>query len=474
MDPNLHNFLLSYIYNLNKDKLDELVANNTATKKRLNSGVAASSNNNSTHYLANFYKYLDVMCDIYDIKIKPEERSLENKYIRLFKKLGEIIDAYNITLKNELSKPIDIFYFNIHGKYCIRKLSNAIPIIHTVPKNFVVIFTTPLNYYAGVNTNPDDIMKHLKALKNSLLDKPENIACLMKNKELHYFEILLPNQKYFDLELSFDKSANTNSTMNLYCLRKEGDIHECMSDEMYSDSLSQILDTQEKKQNTHLTYLFINSCRSLNISHTLANNGNTKSRVLNTSNNMYIYYNFMYYYNFYMLKCETLKRIGFFTYKYDYFKDLTLKQLNMLDKTLATKLIKKNIIGEYNKHKTPDLPNLEDSDLIIKIDSPQNITIQHSILVDKQIDKILFNSIITNVIDNFEKFIRKEQSFRNTGNKRLGIRGKNAINQATKFSKLNNSSNTPLYAKLRRIIKATPLYKALGIPNVESGVSLVV
>jgi hypothetical protein len=165
-----------------------------------------------------------------------------------------------------------------------------------------------------------------------------------------------------------------------------------------------------------------------------------------------------------MLKCETLKRIGFFTYKYDYFKDITLKQLNMLDKPLAIKLIKDMIIKEYNKNKNKELPDLESSDFSIEIDSKSYKKTSDK-TSDKTIDHTLLNSIVINVIDNFEIAIRKEQLFRNSGNKRLGTRGKNTIDKATKFAIANNSNNTPLYAKLRRIIKEMPLYKMLIIPK---------
>lgn len=497
MDPNLHNFLLSYIYNLNKDKLDKSLVANRKTKKIwrwVRTKVRTRANNTNVNdlaspdYLSNFYKYLDVICDIYDIPIKLED-SEEHKlqaYINLFRILNETIQLYKSILKSESFKP-NIYYLDMHGGYCEKELSGkgVNPIICTVPSNFVLIFTTPTNYTSLFNSTSDNHFYILEAFR-SLLKTPETIPCLPELDKFRDFEILLPNQKYFNIKLKFDKTSNSNSDMNLYCLYEDKDKDAaCIKDTKYNETLNDIL-SKEIPHRSNLTFLFVSSCRSLNLSLIMLNdsNTNTKTHAQITSKNMYIYHNFMYYYNFNMMECYRTflipEALNSKLYNFNYDKNylFSFKDLWNIDQKIAKHILKKFIIEQYNISKPVDLPVLENDKFKIVFNN-NNVYITE--INPKNINLKLLKKIKDKIIKNLAKYLHSLQSKdRNNDNKSLGSKGRLGIKEAMAFASLN-SSNTPLskylkephqsytklketslYETLRRIIKEQPIYSELS------------
>lgn len=490
MDLNLHNFLLSYIYNI-----------------FAHTYYYADADNSNTGYLSKFYKYLDVMCKIYDIPPKDEFENVPKSssytytlsdYMDLFKKLASTIISYNEMAKNPL---ISFYYINMHGGYAFRLEK---PEIKIVPKNFVIIFTTPINYY-GICITKD----HLHGIKEAVksLKDSKNISCLEKLDKYKYFEVLLPEQKYYDMTLSYDHSKKSDTCMNLYCLNGDKTVITTLCDfPNVSTTLSLLLQREELEEaaSKSLVYLFVSSCRSLNyeIIHTKLLGQNAKiPNILDISTQMYIYHNFMYYYNYNMLNCissdisnssnssfENKSRHIFVYGKYlttsralkYYLKDDPLKI------EIFKKMIKSYISEYYNRDYKKSLPMDLNSLKITIVDEPDKpfnlLAVVNSEVNDfekiQRICNLYLKSLINNQFKKFEleHFLRMA-SFGNIENFHLGTSGKDTIEEAIVFAFTDFESpppeiqsnglfetlNTdPMYKNLKDIIKSMPLFSNLN------------
>ena len=345
MDPNLHNFLLSYIYNLNEDNITKLIESEHIKKtKKLthqsktslaenlqqsnaanvnaaagyitvnaNANAAANAAANSAAANANnivvsedkcvdiFYECLDVMVDIYGLNTDPEVPKTY-QYYNLFVILNNNIKIYHKHLKLITEKKI--YLLDCHGNF-ENQFTQANRQTFKVPNNMVIIFLTPINHYAQL-VYPDKHKRYHNFLGTLKFIDSNIIGCINNLNEFQYSEILLPEQICFDMDISYNKSDK----MNLSSLQDNKIIKHLPQE--YDSTLSKLILGSTFAANT-FNYVFISTCRSINdyIIDRQRNmpqlNQNTLEFFKKTGNEMYIYYNFIYYYNFNILDCVKTK-----------------------------------------------------------------------------------------------------------------------------------------------------------------------
>lgn len=308
----LHKFITLYIYNLNTEHVSQHNNTNKQQTKKNNNAFKLKPD-----IIDFFYNKLDFMGLIYNINMGEPILT----YKELFKILTQQIIDFNTIYKPIPRNQKHITLIDMHGSF---NFDNG---FQTVPNNFVLVFLTPVNRYGyGLycdKTHPD----YLATLESVYTDPKirnnifDNLSCLDKysdrnNKNTSYnlklslqdAVVLFPGQKYFDLNLSFEE-RDVSDFMNIYNFPDiDGNI--IMQTELnvssYSDTLSSILTTRYSKAQQHtLNYVFIRCCRNLDEEVSSLNTNTNISQTIYTGYSIYVYENFMYYFNTIMNICDT-------------------------------------------------------------------------------------------------------------------------------------------------------------------------
>jgi hypothetical protein len=351
----LKKFITLYIYNLGKES-EETEDENKLQLPKL-----------SEDTVDRFYKYLDLMCELFKIKAVKTKKTqarmslsrlsrlfskthgsalisnenVDKKYEELFKHLVLILINFNTNLKTLPVASKKIALIDMHGGF---NFDNGFQI---VPDNMVLVFMTPVNRYGFIGgcskKNPD----YLEKLKNSFSNSDtrqkifESLSCLDKfsdrdNKNsgqnykyaLQEATVLYPGQYYFDLEMSYNENDKDN-ILGIYVFPDN------VSDELqtkftnryynnFSNSLSNII-ASNFPSNTggkpSLTYLFIDCCR--NIDHYIKDlkSSSQKLKFLQSGKDIYTYENFMYFFNTIMSNCKDDVKSGLFDINFEYYEN---------------------------------------------------------------------------------------------------------------------------------------------------------
>lgn len=266
-----------------------------------------------------YNKYILLLINIYlstpakkITEITPELKT------KLFMHLYKTVIDYKIKLASFNGALQDFIYINMHGTFS----SNASPKI--IPDNFVLVFLTPVNRYSSCRfDNIKQELAYLNSKSNRMLLQ-SNILCMDKQStdntvhnrnNRHYSNahkffrnalVLLPGQYYYDLYLSISfEDKDTGLGLNIYNFKDTFETYESvissldeLKDNPYKIFLSEYLDELNKQESTNTKYIIINCCR--NIDHIITN---TK-RDFEYGLDIYIYENFMLYFNTIMSNCE--------------------------------------------------------------------------------------------------------------------------------------------------------------------------
>uniref|UniRef100_A0A6C0HMN7 Uncharacterized protein n=1 Tax=viral metagenome TaxID=1070528 RepID=A0A6C0HMN7_9ZZZZ len=218
----------------------------------------------------------------------------------LFKKLYSQIIDYKTKSQTQQDTQInnDLFYINMHGGFNLKSGFKQIP------PNIVVVFLTPVNRYGFACSKENTKATH-DTFNNPVLKKKflNNILCIDKindnpkqnnrtvRSKFAFFEnalVLLPGQYYCDLNLSFTEKDEKYSVEITHYGSPQKQI--IPPDTLkYNNTLSNIIKNNIPQDK--LTYVIVDCCR--NLDH-LKQNGT----------DIYIYENFMLYFNTIMSKCN--------------------------------------------------------------------------------------------------------------------------------------------------------------------------
>ena len=257
-----------------------------------------------------FDEYINLIKSIYNLTTKGNDEL----FATLYKQITDY--TYKKSLKDSYDN--DLFYIDMHGGF------NFTNKFIQIPNNIVIVFLTPVNRFGHTCSYVDrqkiyTTFKDTQQRKNIL----NNILCIDKihdSKQLNnrfgnntkiynyfnYFEksiVLLPGQYYGDLNLSFSKSKeNTGKNMNISYFSKSEQSSIIPEDILeYNKTLSSIIiELQQRVQEQNLTYVFVNCCR--NIDYSIQNNKNNLNALYGKE--IYIYENFMLYFNTLMSNCR--------------------------------------------------------------------------------------------------------------------------------------------------------------------------
>lgn len=312
-------FFLLYIGNLYQTEEESNNNNNTnRTQKNNNKSANANKskqNNKNTTFELKYNNYIQLISEIYETTL---EDSLFAKLYKTTINYRGLVDEIHDTAK-------DFYYINTHGGFT----GDMKPKL--IPEKTVLIFLTPVNRY-GITCNLSElssIKDNLKKKDNRLLIQ-KNLPCLDKfnnnntNNKVNtryvdnYYKmfknaiILYSGQYYYDLELVFTKEDN-GKNMNINYFTGDSDSQDLIKIEKdtnnklninYDDILSNIVDRKfnKDKYNNHslhnsnndIRYIIVDCCRNIDVNTELSEE---------FGKNIYIYENFMFYYNLIMANC---------------------------------------------------------------------------------------------------------------------------------------------------------------------------
>jgi hypothetical protein len=303
-------FFLLYIGNLYQTKEK---SNNKTNRTQKNNNKSKKNKHKNTTFEYKYKYYIQTISKIY--KTTPED----SLFAKLYK---TTIDYRDLVAKINTAQ--DFYYVNTHGSFT----GNMEP--KEIPAQTVLIFLTPVNRL-GITCN----LSELSLIKDSFKNKDnrlfiqQNLPCLDKfnntnntNKvnttnmtnDYKMFKnalILYPGQYYYDLKLSFTKK-DTGKNMNVNYFTGDSASQDLIIEDMYDDILSEIVDGNfdEGKYNVSLfnsnndiRYIIVDCCR--NIDHPITHE--KKQHFVELGKNIYIYENFMFYYNLIMANCNSIK-----------------------------------------------------------------------------------------------------------------------------------------------------------------------
>jgi len=301
-------FFLLYIGNLYQTEEE---SNNNTNRTQKNNNKSANANkskqNNST-LISKYNNYIQLISEIY-----------ETTKDSLFRKLYDTTITYRSLVDEIHDTAKDFYYVNTHGDFT----GDMKPKL--IPEKTVLIFLTPVNRY-GITCNLSElssIKDNFKKKDNRLLIQ-KNLPCLDKfnnnntNNKVNtryvdnYYKmfknatILYSGQYYYDLELGFTKEDN-GKDLNINYFTGDSasqDLIKIEKDTNYNDILSNIVDRNfnEYKYNNHslhnsnndIRYIIVDCCRNIDYDTRLSEA---------FGKNIYIYENFMFYYNLIMENC---------------------------------------------------------------------------------------------------------------------------------------------------------------------------
>jgi hypothetical protein len=306
-------FFLLYISNLYQTEEE---SNNKTNRTQKNNNKSANANkskqnNKNTTFELKYNNYIQLISEIYETTQDSLFRKLYDTTITY----RGLVDEINDTVK-------DFYYVNTHGSF-IRDMKPKL-----IPEKTVLIFLTPVNRY-GIACNLSELSSIKDNLKDNRLFIQKNLPCLDKfsnntnnkvntryvnnyHKMFKNAIILYSGQYYYDLELSFTKADNVTN-MNINYFTGDSVSQDLIKIENYDDILSNIVDRNfiEDKYNNHsfhnsnngIRYIIINCCRNIDV-----NTGLNEA----FGKNIYIYENFMFYYNLIMANCNSITINPFF------------------------------------------------------------------------------------------------------------------------------------------------------------------
>jgi len=237
---------------------------------------------------------------------------------QLFKDLYFQIIDYKAKKQTLPDNPInnDLFYIDMHGSFNFTKG------FQKIPPNIVLVFLTPVNRLGICGTLSDnevinDTFEN-PILRNNILN---NILCIdkiNKNKrknnrlfinEFAFFEnsiVLLPGQYYYDLDLFMSVADKNKYLMNISYYGAKNIENIIPEFELeYKNTLSEIINnivlpqTSSNTDSDQISYIIVNCCRSLNYV-----NENGTSIYGKDGTDIYVYENFMFYFNTIMFNCN--------------------------------------------------------------------------------------------------------------------------------------------------------------------------
>jgi hypothetical protein len=280
----LRKFLLYYMFNIVsffKDKKESKIEEQSTTR---------------------FKEAINLICDLHNIN---KSLPFNDRIMLLFKKLQiplleniKLLKAYTEDKTYELP----LYYIHMHGEF--KKKSSISTDLLTVPKNVVLVFTTPINKFGicqqslkheefiAFFTNQKNKFKIVNNLgcfdKNTDLDEANNAA--FESPFMSRATVLYPGQLYCNMILSFSKETDTE--MNSYKIVKDKAFkrHDVSKNLNLSEELLNISDGTYGVQ----TFVFISCCRTLD------------DIDLTYSNPLYEYEHFIYYFNLIMSNCQSL------------------------------------------------------------------------------------------------------------------------------------------------------------------------
>uniref|UniRef100_A0A6C0HMC9 Uncharacterized protein n=1 Tax=viral metagenome TaxID=1070528 RepID=A0A6C0HMC9_9ZZZZ len=322
-------FKKTYMLNLSSLDLEEKEhnkekAHNNFTSKTKHNGNNPNGNKiHSNHKSSNhkstkksnkpskYKEYIDLIKTIYKIS-DIDENILFNK---LYTQITDYQKKSQELQKSSFDNPL--YYIDMHGGFNFEKK------FIQVPDNIVIVFLTPVNRFGHTCELVDrqTIYKTFKNRdsKNKILN---NILCIDKiynpkllnnqnNRHIynkfHFFEksiVLLPGQYYCDLNLSFSKSIeNKEKDMDISYFSNNRQSSIILEDVLiYNNTLSSIINTNIVPKQDKLAYIFVDCCR--NIDSNVKNNATNINALYGKQ--IYIYENFMLYFNTIMSKCNSI------------------------------------------------------------------------------------------------------------------------------------------------------------------------
>ena len=299
-------FFLLYIGNLYQTEEESNNNTNRTQKNNNKSANANKSKQNNKNTTLKYNNYIQLISEIY-----------ETTQDSLFRKLYDTTITYRDLVDEIHDTAKDFYYINTHGGFT----GDMKPKL--IPEKTVLIFLTPVNRY-GITCNLSElssIKDNLKKKDNRLLIQ-KNLPCLDKfnnnntNNKVNtryvdnYYKmfknatILYSGQYYYDLELGFTKEDNGKDLNINYFTGDSASQDLIKKDTNYYDILSNIVDRKfnEVEYNNHLLhnsnngirYIIVNCCRNIDYDTRLSEA---------FGKNIYIYENFMFYYNLIMENC---------------------------------------------------------------------------------------------------------------------------------------------------------------------------
>jgi hypothetical protein len=316
-------FLRLYIGNLYQADEESNHKNNRTQKKNNKKPNTNKRTKNNTAFISKYNDYIRIISEIYGTT--PEE---------LFRKLYETTINYRDLLPEKNENAQDFYYVNTHGGFKAEMTPKLIP------EKTVLIFLTPVNRY-GICGTLEDLLKIKEIFKNKdyRLLIQQNLPCLDKfnddannklnTRDLYNYHkmfknaiILYPGQYYYDLVLGFTKENDNGKNLNISYFTGDSETQDLIKIEKdknnklntdYEDYLSNIVNKQfdekyinfeKHKSHSGIRYIIVNCCRNIDASYMHNQYFDKKF-----GKSLYIYENFMFYYNVIMANCYYSKSI---------------------------------------------------------------------------------------------------------------------------------------------------------------------
>ena len=362
--------------------------NNDASNYASNTASDNESNTVSSIISKKFEKYITMIMEIYN---KPETPILDFK--SLFSHLNSQLNDYKQIVSDpvKINEDIDIYYTHTHGDF------NFESGFKKIPENMVLVFLTPVNRY-GFTCVKTDYQKTIKSLMDVSIKQylKSQILCTDKiynekvtnNRDIknyfNFFEnalVLLPGQYYYDLKLSFSES-DSNKSMNIFYFghnspEEQPEYKELISDTIFNSKLSSFIEKNENStvsiDNSNpdkLKYIIVDCCR--NIDASILSEKNVNNSKLIKGESIYIYENFMLYFNTIMYKCfipysiNSFSKKHFGKYGYKYWTDFRIKSFTQNFNSYVGSN-KAKIMDEIQKRLTPITQDKLDPKIYINI-----------------------------------------------------------------------------------------------------------
>ena len=294
---------------------------NNKTRKRLNN--QAKFDKKLESFKAQYHEYISIIQTIYNQDNLDNKNSSE---LDVFKKLYKTTLDYREKILKNSANANDFYYVNTHGSF--GDFNVVLNQIYKVPDNTVLIFLTPINRYGFICSKSEgELIKDSLHLPENRKFIQENLDCLDKfnndtnstelsTKNMKYHKMfknalfLYPGQYYFSLDLgiNFDGS-DKGRDMNIHYFTKDEEVKNLIKKEkkIYEDQLHNIVNDEKnseiyekEERNSLIKYIIVDCCRNLDsaFNSKLSNTYNTRK--------IYLYENFMFYYNLIMANCKII------------------------------------------------------------------------------------------------------------------------------------------------------------------------